>query len=327
MAAAAGVSTATVSRVMSGRGYVSPATRQTVLESVTRLGYRPSASARSLRTARTASLGVLVPNLANAVFLPFLRGVEHVAEEHGYAVLIADGRRSAAVERRQLDNLYAHRVEALVVGETVEDPAYLDTLARLGLRVVRAPDAGGEGRGWSSAEIEAPAIAAACARLADLGHRRVAYVLGPSRRPLDGRATARREQVTATLAARGVTVATVALRSDEPPVVAAHVRTLLGRDAPTALVCAAHPLAPTLLRALAETDVAVPDQLSFLTFGDSPWAAAYRPGIAVIRRDAYAEGQAVARRALHEIGALPDPGRPEPPPATFLPRGSLAPPR
>jgi len=75
------------------------------------------------------------------------------------------------------------------------------------------------------------------------------------------------------------------------------------------LLCAAHPLAPTLLRALADADVEaararVHSSRSAIRRGP----AAYRPPIAVIRRDAYAEGRAVAQRVLHDLGAAPEPG-------------------
>ena len=326
VAAEAGVSTATVSRVMSGRGYVRGSTRQAVLASVDRLGYRPSASARGLRTARTATLGVLVANLANPVFLPFLRGVEHVAEAYGYAVLIADSRRSREVERHELDTLYAHRVEALIVGESVENPEHLATLEAVGLRVVRAPDAGGESGAWSATAIEAAPIVDACTYVADRGHVRVAYVSGAAARPHDPRAAARRDLVDRTFASRGVGVASVTLRpGSDPGQAATIVRELFSAPgSPSALLCAAHPLAPTLLRALADADVELPGRVSFLTFGDSPWAAAYRPPIAVIRRDAYAEGRAVAQRVLHDLGAAPEPGPAGPPVATFEPRRSIA---
>src|ERR1700728_461901 len=101
----ASVSIATVSRVVSGRGPVNDDTRQRVQSVVARLGYRPSASARSLRTSQTMIIGALVPDLSNPVFVPFLRGVQHVAQAEGYSVLVVDAQRSAVVERRALDRL------------------------------------------------------------------------------------------------------------------------------------------------------------------------------------------------------------------------------
>ena len=163
VAAAAGVSTATVSRVMSGRGYVSDATRRRVLATVERVGYRPSASARSPNDPH-GQPGRAHRQPGEPGVPPVHPGVEHVAEAHGYAVLIADSRRSPDVERHEASPTYAYRVEALIVGESVENPEHLETLARVGLRVFRAPDVGGDAPAWSATAIEAPAIVAACGR-------------------------------------------------------------------------------------------------------------------------------------------------------------------
>ena len=80
-----------------------------------RLHYQPSASASSLRTDRSMIIGVLVPNLANPVFLPFLRAVEHEAQRFGYAVMVADTQQSTEIEHRQLDRLSAQRIDALIM--------------------------------------------------------------------------------------------------------------------------------------------------------------------------------------------------------------------
>src|ERR1700722_11315671 len=122
VAAEAGVSTATVSRVLRGRGPASARAIAAVQSAARRLDYLPSASASSLRTDRSMIIGVLVPNLANPVFLPFLRAVEHMAQRHGYAVIVADTQRSGEVERRQLDRLSAQRIDALVVAGRPRDP-------------------------------------------------------------------------------------------------------------------------------------------------------------------------------------------------------------
>ncbi len=93
VAHAAGVKPSTVSKALNdGRG--SADVRRRVAEAASRLGYRPNQQARGLRRSESRSIGVLIPDLANPVFLPFLRGVEHAAQERGYVVLITDGQRS-----------------------------------------------------------------------------------------------------------------------------------------------------------------------------------------------------------------------------------------
>ena len=83
----AGVSTATVSRVLSQPEVVSPSTRSRVLRAVERLGYEPNAAAKNLRTLRTAKLLVTVPDISNPFFSLILQGIEDAAQREDYAVL------------------------------------------------------------------------------------------------------------------------------------------------------------------------------------------------------------------------------------------------
>src|SRR5262245_66396035 len=82
----AGVSTATVSRVLSQPDVVAPATRRRVLDAVERLGYTPNVAAKNLRTLRTGNLLVTVPDISNPFFSLILRGIEDTAQLEGYAV-------------------------------------------------------------------------------------------------------------------------------------------------------------------------------------------------------------------------------------------------
>jgi LacI family transcriptional regulator len=135
VAAEAGVSTATVSRVLSGRGPASTETAQKVQSAASKLDYLPNASASSLRTDRSMIIGVLVPNLANPVFLPFLRAVEGMAQQQGYAVIVADTQHSDRIEARQLDRLSAQRVDGLIMAGRPRSPARVRRLRDGGLPV------------------------------------------------------------------------------------------------------------------------------------------------------------------------------------------------
>ena len=86
----AGVSTATVSRVLSQPNVVAKATRRKVLAAIERLGYHPTAAAKNLRTLRTGKILVSVPDIANPFFALILQGIEDAALKAGYAVLIGD---------------------------------------------------------------------------------------------------------------------------------------------------------------------------------------------------------------------------------------------
>lgn len=327
VAVEAGVSTATVSRVLTGRGPASPEASRKVRAAAEALGYSPSAPASSLRTERSMIIGVLVPNLANPVFLPFLRAVEHRAQRHGYAVIVADAQRSTAVERRQLDRLSAQRIDALVVAGRPADPDHIRRLARSGLAVADAEAFQAQARGLAAST--ARAIDQACTHLADLGHRRVAFLTRGG--PPSGSSATRWGLIEAAAAPRGITVDRVLVgRPGHPRADGLGLAGLLGRmvrspGGPTALWSSSHTLAPLLLEALALGALEVPLECSFLTFGDSPWAAAYRPSISVLTSDLGSVGAFMAEALLHDLGvtgAAPDW---EVEPDRFVPRGSLGP--
>jgi LacI family repressor for deo operon, udp, cdd, tsx, nupC, and nupG len=90
VAKSAGVSTATVSRVLSNAAVVAPATRRRVMAAVERLGYAPNATAKNLRMLRTRRLLVTVPDISRPLFSLILQGIEETAHAEGYAVLLGD---------------------------------------------------------------------------------------------------------------------------------------------------------------------------------------------------------------------------------------------
>src|SRR4051794_21397835 len=86
----ANVSTATVSRVISNSGTVKKETTEKVLEAIKKLNYQPNMLARQLRTMETKTILVVVPDISNPFFSKVLRGIEAVANENGYQVLLGD---------------------------------------------------------------------------------------------------------------------------------------------------------------------------------------------------------------------------------------------
>jgi hypothetical protein len=114
VAKSAGVSTATVSRVMSQPGMVSPETRQRVLQAVERLGYEPNAAAKNLRTLRTAKLLVTVPDISNPFFALIIQGIEDAAQRGGYSVLVGDTQHEEAREERYAMMLRRKEADGLI---------------------------------------------------------------------------------------------------------------------------------------------------------------------------------------------------------------------
>ena len=302
VAAEAGVSTATVSRVLSGRGPASAKAIRAVRSAAERLDYQPSASASSLRTDRSMIIGVLVPNLANPVFLPFLRAVEHQAQRFGYAVMVADTQQSTEIEHRQLDRLSAQRIDALIMAGRPRDPQRVRRLIDAGLAVAD-PVTFAERAGVPFRSISAVAIEEACRHLASLGHERLAF-RGPRPRTAPSTSAHRWHLIETTcrsLAPRlsawpsmGSAISPPGQAHRLPRRAGRHIWTLgPSPGGPTVLWSNSHVLAPILLEGLSMADIGIPTECSFVTFGDSAWAAAYRPSISVITDDLEAAATAL----------------------------------
>ena len=111
----AGVSTMTVSRVVNHTGRISEATRQHVQEIIARLGYRPSRAARALVTNRTSMLGVIVPDITNPYFSKIVQGIEDIATEADYSVLLVNTNETPAREEAALNQLDDSTIDGLIL--------------------------------------------------------------------------------------------------------------------------------------------------------------------------------------------------------------------
>lgn len=126
VARAAGVSTATVSRVLNGLGPVSAATRQRVQAAVAELHYAPHGAARSLARGCSGNLGLLVPEISGNFFAPLLRGIETAAQEFHYDLVVHSTRRSQNVRLSATGPVGAHNTDGLLVfTDSLEDAALI----------------------------------------------------------------------------------------------------------------------------------------------------------------------------------------------------------
>lgn len=331
VAADAGVGIATVSRALNNRGYVATEVRSRVIESAARLGYRPSERARSMRRMRSMSLGVLVPELVNPVYLEFLRGVEEVAQRHGYVTVIGNSCQDPEREAAILDRLVAERTDGIVVAGMSGGTRALRAVADRGIPVVPPPGSASRrlDEAWEAAEARATEDMAR--RLVDLGHRRVALV-GANQPPgVETPSRYRRSRngvIRRVLSAIGAEVVPVTLdRAELLPSAARAVGELGGRrDQPTAYISTTHLAASAVLYGLSAAGLAIPGDVSFVTYGDSDWAAAYRPALSVISHDIHAEAVQLTEMLLARIDgrAGMDPVRYE---ARFVERASCGPAR
>ncbi|MFC9647461.1 LacI family DNA-binding transcriptional regulator [Streptomyces sp. NPDC056937] len=176
--AAAGVSTSTVSRVLNGTAKVDPSLVQRVHDAVADLGYRPNAAAQGLARGEAGAIGVLVPDLANPYFPDILKAVSSVARTHGRRVMIMESDENAAGEHEYAQDLMRCCDGVLLCSPRMDRASLVDlTLQGTPMVMVNRMVPG----------LSTPSVSVdfhggmtlVCGHLAQLGHRRVAYLSGP----------------------------------------------------------------------------------------------------------------------------------------------------
>ena len=298
VAARAGVSGQTVSRVVNDSPRVDPATRERVERAMAELGYRPHRAARALRTGRSRTIGLVVTTLATVGNSRMLQATAEAAAERGYALTLitASGGVAAAFDR-----LAEQEVDgAIVLNEASAQVSADARPAGLRLVVVDAPTSAGFTAVHSD---HAGGAAAATTYLLKLGHPTVHHLAGPA----DSFAATERERGwRETLAAAGVAA---------PAVVRGDWSAEAGHDAGAALAaasavfCANDQMALGLLRALADDGRKVPEDVSVIGFDDVPDAANYRPPLTTIRQDFTALADRAVEALVADIeGSVPTPG-------------------
>ena len=175
----AGVSTATVSRVLSGAAPSSEATRARVLEAAEALDYRPSGLGRALKRRATFTIGLLVTDIGNPFFPQIVRAVEDEAHARGYGVVLGNASDDPDRELAYIDLLLDRRVDGLIVASSRATRRHADRLAAARMPVVllnsEAPAAGLHG----IATDHRAGARLAIEHLLALGHRRVAHIGAP----------------------------------------------------------------------------------------------------------------------------------------------------
>ena len=324
VAARAGVSQATVSLVLGGnpRARVAAGTRERVLKAAEELGYRPNILARGLVRGRSYALGVIVRDLASPFFVEVVRGIERVAAEAGYAVLLCDARETSAV--RHLEALRGRLIDGVILDPVGVDALPPDELSELNVVVVDRPS--GRWPGVASDALAAGRLAAE--HLLSLGHREAAF-LGPA---TEVHAFRMRERGFAQgLREAGVTLPSGWLRRAPATVAGGEgaMRALLARPPrPGAVFCANDLMALGALKGCAAAGVEVPRQVSVMGCDDIEMARVVTPELTTIAVPAREMGARAARLLLRQIEKKEE-GEPRPGrllPVRLVVRGTTAPP-
>ncbi|MEO7125563.1 MAG: LacI family DNA-binding transcriptional regulator [Nakamurella sp.] len=302
----AGVHTATASRALNPatRDLVRGKTAARVIEAAVSLGYVANPIARGLKTSRSSSIGVVIPDLTNALFPPIMRGIDAVLEPIGYCALLVNTDNDKDREAKQVAFLRARQVEGLIVGTALLNDAALEKLAEENFPVVLInrrtessilPTVAGDNSAGMSLVVD---------HLVGLGHRRIACLAGPQttwtgqvrlrayRNALQDHNIPYDEELVAFTA-----------RFDEVEGARA-ARELLDRGVPFTAIAAGNDVhALGCYDAFAERGIQCPDDISLIGFNDMPIVDKLSPALTTVHIPQFEVGREAARMLLDRINA------------------------
>lgn len=282
VAARAGVSPATVARVIYSNGYVKGETRLIVESAVRETGYRPNVVARALRTSRSFTLGlVLTEYRLNAFHVEIAHEVQHEALKHGYCAFTLNSGGDAEVERAGVQRFLDQHVDAVLFCTAV-DPANVRLIKKARIPTVLI-ERGSVDLGRLALVDSAPGMNEAVAHLSQLGHERIAFIGGRkdlSRLEAHSNRSAEAIRVRCfetALAAMNIRVREEFIRlgeyyaaRDESQPGYVHMRALLALpEPPTAVITGADSLAAGALQAIGAAGLSVPHDVSVIGYDDT----------------------------------------------------------
>ena len=299
VAAEAGVSRMTVSRVLNGQGGASPKTRQHILEIAQRLKYRPNAAARGLRARKSSIIGVIVPDISNPFFPEIFRGAESVAQPEGYTLMLSNVVESADREAEVLEKLLNQRVDGLIwCSARMEDAALFETLKSAGNVVLVNRKCPIE-LASSVAVDYALGARLAVRHLMEIGARRIGIVAGPE---WAFGAKERLSGVEAALHDKGMKA--IATMFCDPTIEGGQqaAATLLSQ-APDldSLICYNDLTAIGALHVCRNLEIDVPGDIALLGFDDITMASLVTPPITSLGVEKYELGRAAMSLLLKRI--------------------------
>ncbi|MFJ4904945.1 LacI family DNA-binding transcriptional regulator [Streptomyces sp. NPDC093249] len=310
IAAQAGVSEATVSRVLNGKPGVATGTRESVLAALDVLGYeRPV----RLRQRSAGLVGLITPELDNPIFPALAQVIGQALTRQGYTPVLATQTPGGSTEDELTDMLVERGVAGIIFvsglhADTTADMTRYDQLRGKGVPYVLLNGFSPKVRAPFVSPDDRAAMRLAVTHLAALGHTRIGLAVGPKRfvpvlRKIEGFQQGMAERF--------------GLSSDESEALIQHsLYTLEGGQAAagalislgcTAVVCASDMMALGAIRAARQQGLDVPRDVSVVGFDDSPLIAFTDPPLTTIRQPVQAMGQAAVRALLEEVGGTPTP--------------------
>ena len=297
VAKAAGVSVATVSRVLNEPAVVKKDTLQKVQAAIAELKFVPSAAARAINSGRTRFVGALVPTLDNAIFARFLAALERRLSDHQLSLVVATTEARPEIEAAKAKSLVDIGAEGLIITGVTHSLAFRDLIERTMLPTIITSFFDTKNPLPTIGYDNAAAAQLALQHLAELGHRDIAVVHGPVND--NDRTRARLAGLKALSFAGKLSTFETKISHQGGADVAKHIGSLDTK--PDAILCLSDVVALGVLLGLQAQEIAVPDQISMVGVDDLPTSAVTVPPLTSVHLPVSQMGERAADALAHWI--------------------------
>lgn len=297
----AGVHPGTVSRALSPetRDLVNAETAQRVDAAIEKLGYKPNRLARGLKTRRSLTVGVVIPDLTNPFFPPIVRGIEDYLDRHGYTSLLANTDGDAEGEKKGIETLLGRQVEGIVLASATRTDAAVTELAASSTPLVLVNRRVDDSRVAAVVSDDRKGVRLGVEHLAELGHERIGHVAGPGSTST-GRA--RRDAFRAATRRLGIEGRVASADAfTEAAGGRAAVELLERHPELTAIVAGNDLIALGCLDALAAAGLRCPRDVSVVGFNDMPFIDKIAPPLTTVHVPHYELGERAAELLLAQL--------------------------
>jgi len=295
----AGVSTATVSRVLNGSSKVRADTRERVMSVVQTTRFRPNAAAKALATNRTRTIAAIVPTLEHSIFASFLNAIEDRLAQSGYSLVIGTHGFDPDVELKRFNDLLRLGAEAVIVSGAEHSEEFHAAITAAAIPClytsVYEPDQNIPSFGYDNTALAAEAIEF----LYQKGHRDIGVIHGPVKN--NDRMRLRVEGAEAALQNRGVDNACYQATLSVTGGTNVLRQLCTENKVPTACLCLADVLALGVIFEANRQEIRIPEQLSVMGFENLDWAKACAPALTTIALPAVEMGADAATALIDNL--------------------------
>lgn len=297
------ISISTVSRALRGAQDVNPETKKAVLELAKELNYEPNKVAQSLRSKKTKTIGIIVPEIAIHFFSSVISGIQDYTARHGYTIMICQSLESFETEKANIHMLMANRVDGLLISlsSQTREFQHLEQLIAKKIPIVlfdRVVDS-----------LPVPKVVVddhdgafkAVDYLIKTGCRRIAYIGGDMNLSISHQRRKGYEDalINNHIPVRPELIVVCEELHDEPLIATQKLLDL--PEPPDAIFCMNDPVAILTIQVLKQRKISIPDEISVVGFTNEPVSRYIEPAITTVAQPAYQMGEAAARLFIEQL--------------------------